>query len=290
LALAAAGLAAVVLLILSACNVPAVPERDWPAPSPALWEIAAPDGGKGWLFGTIHALPEGLEWRTPALRQALVGAGVLVVEVAELGDAGEAAEQFAARSRSPGLPPLLERVPATDRPALEEALETAGLETSDFADTESWAAALQLASALRRYDSANGVDRALLAEAERVIGLESLGQQFALFDGLSPREQGLLLADVARESGSAGQDERVEAWLTGDLDQLGRDAGEGLLADPALRETLQLARNRAWAEQIAALIGAGEHPFVAVGAAHMVGEEGLPAVLAARGYSVRRIQ
>ena len=282
-------LAAALALALAACGTPTEPERQWPAPSPALWEVAAPDGARGWLFGTIHALPEELDWRTPALEQALGQSSVLVVEVAELGDAEEAAKQFALRARSPDMPPLLERVPPVDRPALEAALEAAGLEESDLAEVESWAASLQLASALRRYDSANGVDRALIAGADRVIGLESLAEQFALFDTLAPAEQSRLLAEVARESGSAGQEERVEAWLTGDLARLSRDAGEGLLADPALREKLQLARNRAWALQIAALLQAGERPFVAVGAAHMPGAEGLPALLEARGYSVQRV-
>jgi uncharacterized protein YbaP (TraB family) len=155
---------------------------------------------------------------------------------------------------------------------------------------ESWAAALQLASALRRYDSADGVDRALIAGAEKVIGLESLAGQFAMFDALAPSEQSRLLAEVAREAGGGDEEERVEAWLTGDLDRLERDAGEGLLADPALREKLQLARNRAWAERIVALVELGERPFVAVGAAHMLGDEGLPALLTRRGYSVRRVQ
>jgi len=286
----AAALALVAALVLAACGAPAEPERDWPAPSPALWEVAAPERARGWLFGTIHALPDGLEWRTPALEQALAQSGVLVVEVAELGDAEEAAEQFARRARSPGLPPLVQRVPAADRPALQAALDEAGLDARDFGEVESWAASLQLANALRRYDSANGVDRALIGGAERAIGLESLARQFALFDGLSPEKQARLLAEVAREGGSTAQEEQVEAWLSGDLDRLARDAGEGLLADPALRETLQLARNRMWAERIAGLITAGERPFVAVGAAHMLGGEGLPALLRARGYTVRRIQ
>jgi uncharacterized protein YbaP (TraB family) len=286
----AAGLALVAALALAACGGDAEPERDWPAPSPALWQVAAPGEAQGWLFGTIHALPDEVDWRTPALDQALRQSLVLVVEVAEIGDADEAARQFARRARAPGLPPLLERVPVGDRAALQAALDAAGLHARDFAEVESWAASLQLANALRRYDSANGVDRGLIAEADRVIGLETLGRQFALFDGLSPEQQARLLAEVAREGGGAAQEERVEAWLTGDLDRLARDAGEGLLADPALRETLQLGRNRAWAERVATLVAAGERPLVAVGAAHMLGDQGLPALLAARGYTVRRIQ
>lgn len=282
-------LAAVLSVALVGCGS-GRDEREWPAPSPALWEMTAPDSGQAWLFGTIHALPDGLEWRTPALEEALEQSGVLVVEVAELGDSREAARQFSRRAHSPDLPPLLQRVPDADRPALEAALRSAGLDESDFSSTESWAAALELAGGLRRHESANGVDRQLIADAGQVIGLESLDQQFAMFDELAPQEQARLLVEVAREAGRGNQDEQVEAWLTGDLQRLTQESEQGMLADPALRDRLQLARNRAWADRVASIARAGERPFVAVGAAHMLGEEGLPALLAARGFSVRRVQ
>ena len=64
-------------LALAGCGAP---EREWPAPSPALWEVTGADGARGWLFGTIHALPDGVEWRTPALDEALTQAATLVVD------------------------------------------------------------------------------------------------------------------------------------------------------------------------------------------------------------------
>jgi len=74
------------------------------------------------------------------------------------------------------------------------------------------------------------------------------------------------------------------------LATLEREMAGGILADPELRQALLTARNRAWTERVAALLAQGRRPLVAVGAAHMLGSEGLPALLAARGYTVRRIQ
>jgi len=143
---------------------------------------------------------------------------------------------------------------------------------------------------VRRNDTGSGVDRALIAEAARVEGLESFEEQYAVFDRLPPARQARLLTALAAEADSHAEDQRVIAWLTGDIAALEREASVGILADPELREALQLSRNRAWAGRVAALLDGGERPFVAVGAAHMWGEEGLPALLAARGYTVRRVQ
>jgi uncharacterized protein YbaP (TraB family) len=272
---------------LAACGTS---ERDWPAPSPALWEVTGPDGSHGWLFGTIHALPDGAEWRTPRLDAALDDAGVLVVEVAALGDEAAASEAFEAVASSPGLPPLLQRVPAVDRPMLAGALDRAGIDEADLARTESWAAALLIANRARQGEADNGVDRGLLAQGLPVIGLESHAVQFALFDGLAEDDQAVLLAETAREAAEARGDRLAEAWLTGDLAVLEREMQRGILADPELRRVLLTARNAAWAERVAGLLAAQRRPFVAVGAAHLLGDEGLPALLAGRGYTVRRIQ
>lgn len=252
--------------------------------------MTGPDGAQGWLFGTIHALPDGAEWRTPVLDKALGQAGTLVVEVAALGDKAAAAKAFDAVSTSPGLPPLLQRVPAADRPALAEALDRAGLDAGDLARTESWAAALLIANGARQGEAGNGVDRALLRQGLPVIGLESHAVQFGIFDRLAQEDQAVLLAESAREVGSGTEERLAEAWLTGDLAVLERELDNGILADPELREALLTRRNQAWAERIAGLLADGHRPFVAVGAGHMLGDGGLPALLAARGYTVTRVQ
>lgn len=273
-------------LALAGCGGPA---REWPEPSPALWAVSGPGGAQGWLFGTIHSLPDGARWRTPAVEEAFAESSLLVVEVAELGS-GDAGAIFQRLATTPDLPPLTQRVPPEDRPALAAFLDRAGMDEDAFSDTESWGAALLLANSVRRSDSGNGVDRALIAEAARVEGLESFEEQYAVFDRLPPAAQAELLAGLSADAEGGVEDRRVIAWLTGDMAALERDSATGILADPELREALQLSRNRAWAQRVVELLERGEQPFVAVGAAHMWGDEGLPALLAAKGYAVRRVQ
>lgn len=272
---------------LAACGEPA---HDWPDPSPALWEVSGPAGEQGWLFGTIHALPDGVAWRTPTIDAVLDQASVLVVEVSNLGDAEAASQAFTAFAAGRELPPLLERVPAEDRPALAAALERADLEPTELAATESWAAALLIANGLRSGETGNGVDRALLSRRFEVIALESYPAQFSIFDRLAPEDQSVLLVETAENAGTDNEPAMVEAWLTGDLAAIEREAESGFLADPELRQALLTDRNRAWAERIAPLLAENRRPLIAVGTAHLVGPDGLVALLEARGYSIRRIQ
>lgn len=265
------------------------PEREWPAPSPALWEISDANGVRGWLFGTIHALPKGAVWRTPVLDAAIAEADLFVVEIANLGDSNEAQRAFAARARARGLPPLLERIPASDRPALADMLDRAGRNARELDSLKTWAAALQVAGIARNADPEDGVDRALLRLGKPAIGLETFAGQFSLFDSLPETDQADLLAGIVREAQAEGGDARMIAWLRGDMETLERDAGSGILGYPRLREALLDGRNRVWVERIAEVLQDGRKPFVAVGAGHMLGAESLPALLAERGYSVRRV-
>lgn len=281
-------LALAALLGAAACGVEAA--REWPAPSPAVWEVTDPQGEKGWLFGTIHALPDGASWRTPLLDSVLEQTGVLVVEVSNLGDAELASQAFTAFAAGRGLPPLLERVPEEDRPALTAALERADLEAGDLAATDSWAAALLIANGSRTGQAGNGVDRALLSRGFEVIALESYPAQFAIFDRLESEDQNVLLIDTAERTGTGAEQELVEAWIKGDIATIERETQGGFLADPELREALLVKRNRAWTERIAPLLSEGRRPLVAVGTAHLVGPDGIAALLEERGYTVRRIQ
>ena len=271
-------------LLLAACGEP---EREWPEPKPALWEMVSPEGRRGWLFGTIHSLPLEVRWRTPALEGALANSGVLVVEVVDVGDTAKAESVFERFACNESLAPLSQRVAPEDRADLAAFLDRAGSGETDFATTDTWAAALMLANRARQLEAGQNVDRALVDVRSEVVGLESHAVQYALFDALPPEEQTDLLMALARDTG--GEAARIEAWLTGDLAALER-ASDPLLGDPGLRTALQTGRNVRWAPRIAEMVEAGRRPFVAVGTAHLFGEQSLPALLEARGYTVRRIQ
>lgn len=285
----AAALAAALALALAACGPSPQPAN------PALWQVTGPDGEQAWLFGTIHSLDRPARWRTPAVGKALDAADALVVEVANLDDAPAMARAFADLSRSPGLPPLSRRVSPDLRDELAAALDSADLDEARFAGFETWAAAITLARAgAGDLDSAHGIDRALLAKQRGmpVIELEGAAAQLGIFDRLPEREQRDLLAAVLRDQGALDGEgtSLAQAWLSGDMERIGQETRRGLLADPELREALYTRRNQRWAEKVEALMHDGRAPFVAVGAAHMAGSEGLPALLSARGLKVRRIQ
>ena len=279
-------------LWLTGCGAPS---GSWPdngtPPSPALWQITAPNGQTGWLFGTIHALEDGTTWRTPALDEAFGEAGALVLEIDDLDDRSGLARTFSRLATTPGQPPLSARVGPDHAAAVTGMAGEAGYSDNDFADMETWAVAISLSR--ETAPPGEGIDRQLLRmRGERdLIGLEWSGEQLAAFDRLSEEDQVALLVTVAEDGEQPNmRARRAASWRSGDLAFLEQETHEGMLRDPDLREALLESRNRRWLPKVKALVESGRKPFVAVGAAHLVSEIGLPVLLRREGYTVRRIQ
>jgi uncharacterized protein YbaP (TraB family) len=278
---------AVALLALTAC-------QDKPLPAkPAIWHVVGPQGGEAWLFGTIHAAPKPLAWKSAEVQQALARSGEVMVEVANIADDAAVAQAFTALSRTAGLPPVEQRVAPAKRGALTAMIRERGIRPADLRDVETWAVALTLARPTGGSDANNGVDRAVLAAApgKPVIELEGASAQLSIFDRLPEAEQRDLLGFVLADAGALDDEaDLVDVWRRGDMARIEAETRTGLLADPDLREALFTGRNRAWTERIGGEIQAGRRPFVAVGAAHMAGPDGLVAMLRASGYTVTRLQ
>ncbi len=262
--------------------------------TPALWEITGDQGEKAWLLGTIHALPAPVNWRSAQVEAAIAGSDRLVLEIANIDDKQAMSKIYARLAASPGLPPLETRVPTALRPQLLALMRDLELDPGQFGKTETWAAALTISNAAQSAANADfGLDREILSAAKgKPIGeLEGAAAQLGVFDALPEAEQrDLLVAIVAEAAKDTSEDRLGNAWRKGDMAVLEEETKSGMMADPELRRALLTDRNNAWANRISVMLQQDARPLVAVGALHLAGAEGLPALLATRGYKVRRLQ
>lgn len=267
------------------------------AARPALWLVEGPGGQQAWLFGTIHALSRPYDWKSEKIAAALAQSDRLILEVADVGNDAATARVFAQLAQGGTHPPLAERVAPQDRDELARELTSDEIGPGSLDRYDTWAAALMIAQAQARHDrqdSGNGIDRALAADYPRPIGeLEGAELQLAIFDALPEAQQRALLRSVIEEDPSQrGAKVRAleQAWASGDLAELAKVSAADTFGDPMLRDALLVGRNRNWTIRLIAMLSSKARPFVAVGAAHLAGPDGLPAMLEARGYKVTRLQ
>ena len=117
----------------------------------------------------------------------------------------------------------------------------------------------------------------------KVLTLETLRFQLDLLSQLGNREEiaAMLAEDTA---GNSAIEPLVEAYRSGDEELLAMATGP---AEPAMQELLINSRNRRWAQKLSPVLARGG-AFVAVGAGHMPGPQGLVSLLHNRGFSVER--
>ncbi|MEM7778874.1 MAG: TraB/GumN family protein [Pseudomonadota bacterium] len=289
-------LALTALLALSACDwgKPEA-EDDWPDPNPLIFEIANQQGEvEGWLLGTVHALPDGVEWRTAAIEAVVNDADLLYVEVAELNDRTRIAGTFTSLATTPDMGSLKLRIDPELHCTLEDMLNSSSYSPSDFANVEDWAAAIMLARVGAPGNPDNGVDKVLIEDfdSREVRGFESASEQLGIFDQLAAADQQDLLEGTLLEWSASRKDPSAltRAWLAGDEVTLSDVTTTGIMADPELRAALLTDRNEAWIDPLVDTLAQSPRPLVAVGAAHVIGPDGLAAMLEARGFSVRRLE
>lgn len=261
-----------------------------------IWEVER-DGRVGWLVGSLHVLTAEHHPLPATMESAFARATTLVEEV-ETADAGD--PQMLAAVMARGLYPpgdSLERQVPPDLWALvaERATRT-GLGVDTVRRMRPWLAGLTLVALdLQRagFDPEHGIDRYFRRRAAdrgtTFVALETAAEQIDYLAGFPPEVQEDLLRssleDAALQIREVGA--LVAAWRTGDVPAL-----EGLLLEafrtaPEVYETLLVERNRRWMPALEKCLAQGGC-FIVVGAGHMVGEEGLVALLRERGYTVRQ--
>jgi hypothetical protein len=263
--------------------------------SPSLWHVKGPQGDV-YLLGSVHILPPDVRWRSPAITAATAQADVFVFEVPQ--DA-RAVQQLQTLVASHGFLPQGESLRAslhTDAQGdFDTAVAASGLQATVIDHERPWLAGLQMMFtqiAKQGFDRDNGVDTQLLADAgkagKQTRYLETIDQQFAL---LAPEDRALELEEF--ESGlkdlrdvSAEIQPMVDAWGMGDQEKLGVLVNGDLDEFPAARKALLEDRNARWVPQIEAMLGEKHTFFITVGAGHLIGPQGVPALLRKAGYAV----
>src|SRR5947209_6998651 len=192
---------------------------------PALWEVSDPDTTI-YLFGTIHLLPSDMQWRTAKLDQALASSQELVVEtIVDDKNPTKLMSAMASLGLAKGLPPILERVPAAERPALEAAIKKSGVPAQAYNSMKTWMAAfLLLSNQFKELGLSGGVEAVLrsdFAAHNKPIGeLETNLEQLGFFDRLPESAQRNLLEGAIENSASMKKEfgGMLGSWARGDVE------------------------------------------------------------------------
>ena len=263
--------------------------------NPTLWHVKGPKG-EVYLLGSVHILPPGVQWRSPAIKAATARSDVFVFEVPTDAQSVQQLQKLvAANSLLPQGESLRASLHAEAQGDFDAAVAASGLQAAAIDQERPWLAGLQMMFtqiAKKGFDRDNGVDTQLLADAgkagKETRYLETIDQQFAL---LAPEDRKLELEEF--ESGlkdlrdvSAEIQPMVDAWGAGDQEKLGVLVNGDLDEFPAARKALLEDRNARWVPQIEAMLHEKHTFFITVGAGHLIGPQGVPALLRKAGYAV----
>jgi len=262
---------------------------------PALWTVHSTKG-TAYLFGSVHLLPPNIDWHSPAVDAALKASDVFVFE-APMGAEGQ--EQTAAFIRANGMLPPDQALPALldDRARKEyrDAIAATHADSATLVHMRPWLAAIVMeTSALQasHYSRAGGVDLQLWdyanAQHKQIETFETIAEQLALLmpkDGkLETEEFEAELKEVKTSSGDIGP--LVDAWCDGRIGEVARLMNKGLSTTPGAMKLLIDDRNARWAKRLDTMLAEPHTYFVTVGAGHLGGPRGLPALLKEHGYKV----
>lgn len=268
---------------------------------PPMWEIRSGDAAV-YLFGTIHVGAEDFYPLPERVESAFRNSDILALEI-DPGNTQDAAAAVAIAMYAPPdhvgnhLPPdLLKRV--------RKVTAKFGLSFQQLQQMKPYLLMFSLTTleyARLGYEAAFGLDAHFSRQAhengKQILALESMNQQMNMLDALSPKLQTAML-QITLDEIEKGEvpdlvDEMMRAWRSGNIKRLGEvlSVEERKLPRSLQREFHRhflAERNVAMSNQIVRMLKNEQRVFVAVGALHMVGKDGIPALLSKRGYKVKR--
>jgi uncharacterized protein len=293
--------AACTLLVLAGLLV-AGPAPQAQAPQPAngrglIWSVER-NGRTSWLVGSLHLLTADAYPLPAALDAAFARANVLVEEAdPEELKSPAAAMQLLAKAMYPEGTTLQSQVSKETFEKIRQRAAKVGVPVERLQSFKPWMVALTIVGLeLQRggFDPSLGLDQHFLGRApaagKTVRTLESALDQINFLESLSPQlQEGLVSASLDGAETELSQMQRIAAaWKAGDtapIERLLLSDMQGL--DPKVYDTLLVGRNRRWMPALEECF-ATQRCFVVVGAAHLVGPDGLVSMLRAKGYTVNQ--
>ena len=263
-----------------------------------LWRVRS-EKNSIYILGSIHFFKKESYPLKKSIEQAFESARKLVLEIDLQSFTPEKTQQVTLEK---GLfrdgRTLQQNVAKGTYESTEQRALELGIDLRAMNPLKPWLVALTLTTMKLQklgFDPNYGVDRYLADRAKRsgkpISGLESLEFQIGLLDQLSQRDQELMLRETLKELDQLDQgvEQIVQLWLKGDAGSLEEWLLAGMREYPDLHEKIIVERNRRWLPQIEQLLAQGGGAMVVVGAAHLVGRQGVIELLKQRGYTVEQL-
>jgi len=252
-----------------------------------------------YLLGSVHLLRSDDAFLSSDIERAFEQSEIVVFEVNfEAEDTAGAALRMMEASVLPEQKSLRDVVSPETYRMVERRFESMGLDVATMQQMRPWMVATTMAlEELQRagYSPTHGVDRSLYRRASEsgleIRGLETIQDQLSLFENMTPAQDEAFLVQTMKDLDTVigMADEIVEMWRSGRTDELGAVLADGYDDFPELFARLVSERNRKWMPKLEELLAGTEGVFVVVGALHLVGDEGVIALLRQGGYTVEHL-
>ncbi len=262
-----------------------------------LWRIAKRGIEDSFAFGTIHVADRRVSEIPPPVAGVFAGTRTLAFELAPVEVVDAQVYELEELPDGRRLEPLIGSEAFEE---LSDELFMIGTPRRVIAHLKPWAAMMKLALGQRR-DDVRSLEENLLAAARarrmHWLSLESIQEQIAAFDTIPLDSQVALLKHTLanRDVLAAVTESSIVAWQRGDLaalaaitERIGQQYSGMAPHYAQLTRHLVVNRTVLMHHRLRMPLRTGR-VFVAVGALHLHGEEGLLALLLRDGYRVSRV-
>ena len=262
------------------------------------WKITGRDGAI-YLVGSVHLLTKDFYPLHAALQAAYKDSDLLVeeVDIAEMTGPGSQMAMLQ-KGMQPSSSPLEKALSPATLALLQKKAVELNLPIDALKQFKPWMIALTIEAMQWQkagFDPKFGLDMHFFEQAKKdnkpVQGLETVEYQIARFDEMSPELQDHLLSETLKEMDTEQQSmsRLIEAWRTGDAPAVEKIVLKDLQQEPQLYQRLLVERNKNWMPKIEALFARRARALVVVGAAHLVGPDGLLAMLRSKGFKIEQL-